>query len=92
MYRVAVQCASGLSGSTQMRQVLGRTRARSAGGGSEGVGGEELRDTCMNNGNGCAFFYMNCTTGSIKYFIANERVACVHTFFRFFQIAIVGGR
>ena len=30
-----------------MRQVLGRTLARSAGGGSEGVGGEELRDTCM---------------------------------------------
>ena len=71
-----------------MRQVLGRTRARSAGGGSGGVGGEELRDTCMNNGNGCAFFYMNCTTGSIKYFIANERVACVHTFFAFFKLLL----
>jgi hypothetical protein len=74
-----------------MRQLLGRTLARSAGGGSEGVGGGELRDTCMNNGNGCAFFYMNCTTGSIKYFIANESSLCSYFFF-FFQIATVGGR
>ena len=44
MYRAAVQCASGLSVSRRMRQVQGRTLARSAGGGSEEAGGEDLHE------------------------------------------------